>query len=380
MDPALVPALYDALTVARLGSVAAAAKRLGKTPSAVSQQIRHLTDALGVQLFERRGRGLALTPAAAQVLPAATRLFDEAETVFRLFGELEGTATTTLRLAASDYLARPLLVPVLRDLAAQGVPLHFEISTVHSEEALARLEHGDVELAIVAFSGNRSGLEARVLFEQPFYWVGPTRPGASRGLVERLLSGEPLLRLAPGSTGRRLLDGFVTDRGIRPRSTIDVPSVSLLLAYAMGGVGVGLVPGLALGDGAPRGVTVERASVPDLPVRLAIRARQRPAPAVEEFIERLEREANALRPRLAALPGATGGRHPGARQARATPSLTQNSTNSESPAEPPRPAWLAPALPAEPPKPPVAAELVPPVAAGTPVSTAPASPPPPSSS
>src|SRR5690349_6344053 len=189
MDPALVPALYDALIVARLGSVGAAAKRLGKTPSAVSQQIRHLTEALGVALFERRGRGLVLTPAAEQVLPAATRLFDEAEAVFRLFGALEGTATTMLRLAASDYLGKSLLVPVLRDVAAEGAPLHFEISTAHSEEALSRLEHGDVEMAIVSFSGERAGLEARVLFEQPFFWVGPVTTATRGSLVARLGAG-----------------------------------------------------------------------------------------------------------------------------------------------------------------------------------------------
>jgi len=192
MDPALVPALYDALTVARLGSVGAAAKRLGKTPSAVSQQIRHLTEALGVALFERRGRGLVLTPAAEQVLPAATRLFDEAEAVFRLFRELEGTPTTTLRIAASDYFAKPLLVPVLRDLSLEGAPLHFEISTAHSEEALSRLEQGEVDMALVSFAGERSGLSARVLFEQAFYWVAPARRGKKASLVKRLEGGEPL--------------------------------------------------------------------------------------------------------------------------------------------------------------------------------------------
>src|SRR3954470_23731243 len=243
MDPALVPALYDALIVARLGSVGAAAKRLGKTPSAVSQQIRHLTEALGVPLFERRGRGLVLTPAAEQVLPAATRLFDEAEAVFRLFGELEGTPTATLRIAASDYLAKPLLVPVLRELSAEGRAVHFEISTAHSEEALNRLEHGQVDMAIVSFAGERPGLAARVLFEQPFFWVAPARRGKKRSLVERLASGEPLLRLrlAPGSVGRKLLERWVEEHGVRPRSTVDVPSVSLLLAYASGGVGIGLV-------------------------------------------------------------------------------------------------------------------------------------------
>lgn len=293
-----MPALFDALTVARLGSVGAAARRLGKTPSAVSQQIRHLTEALGVTLFERRGRGLVLTPAAEQVLPAATRLFDEAEAVFRLFGELEGTATTTLRIAASDYLAKPLLVPVLRDLAAEGAPLHFEISTAHSEEALARLEQGEVEMAIVSFSGERPGLTARVLFEQPFFWIAPARRGKKRTLVERLQEGEPLLRLAVGSVGRRLLDRWLAEQRVRPSSTIDVPSVSLLLAYATGGVGIGLVPALPLEKRALPGVLLERAELEPLPVRLVVRAGRRRGPAVEHFVTRLEREAGRLRARL----------------------------------------------------------------------------------
>jgi len=301
MDPALVPALYDALIVARLGSVGAAAKRLGKTPSAVSQQIRHLTEALGVPLFERRGRGLVLTPAAEQVLPAATRLFDEAEAVFRLFGELEGTPSATLRIAASDYLAKPLLVPVLRDLSAEGRAVHFEISTAHSEEALNRLEHGQVDMAIVSFAGERPGLAARVLFEQPFFWVAPARRGKKRSLIERLASGEPLIRLAPGSVGRKLLERWVEEHGVRPRSTVDVPSVSLLLAYASGGVGIGLVPALPLEKNELGGVVLERADVEPLPVKLVARAGAKPAPAAVDFSERLEREAARQRARLEKL-------------------------------------------------------------------------------
>lgn len=301
MDPALVPALYDALTVARLGSVGAAAKRLGKTPSAVSQQIRHLTEALGVPLFERRGRGLVLTPAAEQVLPAATRLFDEAEAVFRLFGELEGTPTTTLRIAASDYIAKPLLVPVLRELALEGDALHFEISTAHSEEALARLEHGQVDMAIVSVSSEPAGLESRVLFEQAFFWVAPVRRGKKRPLVERIASGEPVLRLAPGSMGRKLLERWLDEHGLRPRSTIDVPSVSLLLAYATGGVGIGLVPALPIEPRSLGSVALERADVPALPVKLLFRAGRRPAPAVEKFMALLERESARQRVRLERL-------------------------------------------------------------------------------
>jgi len=302
---ALVPALFDAFTVARLGSVAAAAKQLGKTPSAVSQQLRNLAELSGVTLFERRGRGIRLTPAGERVLPLATRLFDEVETLFRLFGELSGESTTTLRIAASDYLARPLLVPVLHELAAEGVPIHFEITTAHSEDALARLERGDVELAIVSFSGERPGMETHELFEQPFYWIAPARRAGRRekkrdagSLTERLVS-EPLLRLASGSVGRRMLDEWLDEHGVRVTSTIDVPSVSLLLAYATGGVGVGLVPALSLATAELRGVDFERADVPALPVKLALRAGRRRDAAVENFVERLDRQAESQARRLA---------------------------------------------------------------------------------
>jgi DNA-binding transcriptional LysR family regulator len=304
VDPSLVPALFDAFTVARLGSIGAAAKELKKTPSAVSQQLRHLSEVSGVTLFERRGRGIRLTPAGERVLPLATRLFDEAETLFRLLGELSGESATTLRIAASDYLARPLLVPVLHDLAAEGIPIHFEITTAHSEEALARLERGDVELAIVSYSGERAGLETHELFEQPFVWIAPKRrSGRARetkrrvSLTERLAT-EPLLRLATGSVGRRLLDEWLDRRGVRVTSTIDVPSVSLLVAYATGGVGVGLVPALSLEVGELRGLELERADLPPLPVKLVLREGRRRDAAVDHFVERLERQAEREAKRL----------------------------------------------------------------------------------
>lgn len=301
VDPALIPALYDALTVARLGSVGAAARRLNKTPSAVSQQIRRLTDAFAVPLFEKRGRRVTLTPAGERIVPVATRLFDEADAVSRLFGELTGDSETTLRLAASDYLAKPLLVPVLRDLAAQGVPLHFEITTVHSEEGLSLVERGEVEMAIVSFTGQRAGLQAVKLFEQPFFWVGTERAHDGGSLAERLARG-PVLRLAPGSIGRKLLDRYLEEHDLRPRSTIDVPSVSLLLAYATGGVGVGLVPALPLSDSTLRDVHVERAAVGTLPVRLVTRARRKSSSAVERFVTRLLHEAQRHRGNFRALP------------------------------------------------------------------------------
>jgi DNA-binding transcriptional LysR family regulator len=297
------------MMVARVGSVGAAARRLNKTPSAVSQQIRRVTDALGVVLFERRGRGLMLTQAAEHVLPAATRLFDQAEAVFGLFGELSGSAVTTLRIAASDYLGKPLLVPVLRDLAASGVPLHFEISTVHSEESLALLERGAVDMAVVSQAGDRAGLAATTLLEQHLWWVSPKRnarnqrgarsaPDARHSPLDERLAKGPLLRLGTGSLGRKLLDRYLEQRGIRPASTVDVPSVSLLLAYATGGVGIGLVPALSLDSNDLGALLVEPSELAPLPVQLVTRVGRPLVPVVERFTTRLLQQAEEERARL----------------------------------------------------------------------------------
>ena len=64
--------------------------------------------------------------------------------------------------------------------------------------------------------------------------------------IRARLGREPLLRLGPGSQGRRLLDEVMGRMRVRPLSTIDVPSVSLMLSYVRQGLGVGLVPELAL--------------------------------------------------------------------------------------------------------------------------------------
>lgn len=306
MDPALIPALYDALTVARSGSVALAAERLHKTPSAVSQQLHRLGDALGAPLFERRGRSLVLSAVGQQALPSITRLFDEAEALFGLLGDISGSGVGLLRIAASDYIGRSLLVPVLRRLASAGAPLHFEIATVHSQEALRLLERGEVDLAIVSIAGERPALASRRLLEQPFLWLMPRRSG--RASVDERLAREPVLRLAPGSVGRKLLDQYLDERRLRPVSTIDVPSVSLLLAYATGGVGIGLVPALAC-EGLPaRRIMLERAAVPPHPVEIVTRALWQGGNAAERFVDDLvgeaQRHAAALRARDANGPRA----------------------------------------------------------------------------
>jgi DNA-binding transcriptional LysR family regulator len=295
MDPALIPALHDALVVAQTGSVNEAARRLHKTASAVSQQLRRVEQRFGVALFERAGRGLRPSPAGETVLGSLTRLFDEASSLEGLLDELASERVTTLRVAASDYLGEALLLPVLRRLAAEATALRFDITTTNSVEAARLLADGRVDVAMVS-THRPLGPDAILVCRQEFYWVAPRR-GRGRPLRARL-GKEPLLRLGAGSQGRRVLDEMLVRLRLQPPSTIDVPSVSLMLSYARQGLGISLVPGLALARGDRRRLVIERADVAPIDVHMVCRPTLKRTRAVARFLDGLAEEAR----RAAALP------------------------------------------------------------------------------
>ena len=300
IDAALLPAMLTLLTVARTGSVGAAARLHHRTSSAISQQLRKLERHLGVTLLERAGRGIRLTAAGEAALPAILKVGTETEALFAHLAELSGRPPATLRVAVSDYLGRALLVPVLRELLEERVPLRFEIATTHSREAVRLVGLGEADCAVVTGQEVPRGLEAYRLFDQPFVWVGPRRAGRRVPLPDRL-AHEPVLRLGAGSEGRRLLEDYLASARIQPVSTIDVPGVSLLLAYVSGGLGVGLAPALALAEVDRGRVRWERAAVPALPVALVHRPGFRRAAAAGRFADRLI-EASARRRRATLRP------------------------------------------------------------------------------
>jgi DNA-binding transcriptional LysR family regulator len=295
MDPALLPAFHDALVVAQTGSVGEAARRLHKTASAVSQQLRRIEDRFGVALFEKVGRGIRPSAAGEALLGSLTRLFDEAASLEALLGEMTAARVTTLRVAASDYLGEALLLPVLRRLFAAGAPLRFEITTTNSIEAGRLAAAGQVDVAMIS-TDRPIGADETRLCSQRFFWIAP-RPAARRAEpIRARLGREPLLRLGAGSQGRRILDEALGRLRLRPLSTIDVPSVSLLLSYARQGLGIGLVPGLALRKDDRARLAVEPADVPPIEVRLACRATLKRSKPVAGFLDGLIQEAGKLAP------------------------------------------------------------------------------------
>jgi DNA-binding transcriptional LysR family regulator len=114
------------LAVVEAGSFSAAAPGVYRSQAAVSQQVRRLETQLGMTLFERGHREVALSEAGRRFLPHARRLLQAGELACLA---ARGIEQRTIRIGVADDLAAPLAMPALATLLAQDASLTFEIAT-----------------------------------------------------------------------------------------------------------------------------------------------------------------------------------------------------------------------------------------------------------
>ena len=97
-------------TIARTGSFAAAARELGKVPSALTYNVRQLEDALDVLLFDRRSRQATLTAAGQELLDEGRRLLEQIDAVANRVKRVATGWETQLAIAVDDVLSRATIL------------------------------------------------------------------------------------------------------------------------------------------------------------------------------------------------------------------------------------------------------------------------------
>jgi LysR family transcriptional activator of nhaA len=232
--------------VAREGGLAPAGKILRLSQPTLSGQIRKLEEALGEQLFERRGRRLVLT----EVGRVAYRYADE---IFGIGSELldavRGRATgRTIRLTVGVVDAVPKLL--VRHVLEPAMRLPTPITLVCREDRMDRLMDDLANHAVdvvIADSPVPPGLSTRA-FNHTLGESGVTLLGA-RALATPLrrrfpasLDGAPVLLPLADNGLRRALDGWFAGLGIRPRVVVEAEDSALLSAFAADGMGLVFAP------------------------------------------------------------------------------------------------------------------------------------------
>ncbi|MFD8984170.1 LysR family transcriptional regulator [Streptomyces sp. NPDC059564] len=166
------------VAVAEEGGFARAAERLHIVQSAVSQQVRRLERELGLTLFERSTRRVALTAAGARLLPEARSVLDAADRTRRTAERIAAGETGALDLGAvrgpGDRVYR--LLSRLADLAPD---LRVRVRRMPASERLAAVRTGALDAALVRALPVAPGLELLPLWQDPLYVALPARHPAA---------------------------------------------------------------------------------------------------------------------------------------------------------------------------------------------------------
>jgi len=271
--------------VARSGSIHAAADQLLVTQPSVSAAVAGLARELGVQLIERDGRGIRLTPAGEAFSPYADQVLGLLEQGRR--SALEATRPDAARIrvisvnTAGEYLM-PALIQAYRS-TRPATEILLEIG--NRREVMRRLEAREADIGV---GGRPLGprVSGRPFIENELVVVG-------RDQREDLEAATWLLR-EEGSGTRAALEAYLDEQGIRPREQLTLGSNGAVKQALSLGLGVTLISLYAVSRELREGSLV-RIPAPGTPLRRAfhvLRLRQpAPRPAVNELIEFLHAPA-----------------------------------------------------------------------------------------
>lgn len=238
------------LAVADLGSFRAASEALHLSQSAISRRVDKLEAALGVQLMTRTTRKVELTTIGRGFVPRARSVLNELESALVGIRDVAERLSGMVTIACVPSAVAYFLPDVIREYHAQYPRIRIRIIDESSSQVLTAVARGDADFGLTYIGTNDAEIEFKPLLEEPFVVaVSRKHPLARRKSVSWAdLEHHPYISLAQGSGNRFLMDQALVHSSGRPRHFCEVQHVPALVSMVEAGLGVGVVPRLAMPD------------------------------------------------------------------------------------------------------------------------------------
>lgn len=291
--------------LAEKGTVTGTAAALNYTPSAVSAQLRGLTEQLGVELLEPDGRRVRLTPAGRLLVERSTELFQRWEEIRASVAERSGTDLDLLRLCGFSAPAAALLPTLTTRLRERHPALRLRIDEADPAACFEMLLAETADLAVVVATqavpaANDPRFEQRILLTDHLdLLVAEQHRLASRHTVAFTeVATEPWITDRVGSPYHQLFVTACLAAGFVPQIAHHAIEWETAAALVSAGLGTALIPRLArLPMGYPvRRIPLRGDHAPSRTVIVGLRAGSITHPVIADALEQLVRLANEIAP------------------------------------------------------------------------------------
>ncbi|HSV81125.1 MAG TPA: LysR family transcriptional regulator [Ramlibacter sp.] len=238
------------LEVGQEGSIRKASERMNITPSALSRHIATLEHMVGAELFERKSKGMTLTDEGRILTKYAMRTVSGVDMVRSAVEEIRGLRSGVVKVAAIEIVASSLLFPAIHEFRSRfpGVTFQVEIITKENDDTVHALFKGQADIGIMYKLNPVAEIDYQSEFETPFAVIAaPDHPLAARSEVSlKDLAGVPIATLGRHNATRRLLERTLAAQGYELDYMLRVNSIEMSKEFAQTGMGVTILPSLAV--------------------------------------------------------------------------------------------------------------------------------------
>ncbi len=275
------------LAVSDLGSIKAASGMLHLSQSALSRRIDKLEDALGVQLFTRTTRKVELTTVGRAFVHKARNVFNELESALLGIQDVAERLSGEVTLACVPSAVGYFLPSVFDEYHQRYPRIRIRVLDEASSDVLLAVTRGDADFGVTYIGTQEADIDFQPLIEEAFVLACPrAHPLGKRKTVAWKDLGEmSYIALAHGSGNRFLIDQALARSPTRPRWFCEVNHVPALVSLVTAGLGVGVVPRMALPPDGHQGLVAVPLVEPKVSRTLGLISRRgRPLPAAARLL------------------------------------------------------------------------------------------------
>jgi DNA-binding transcriptional LysR family regulator len=238
----LLDDLQALVEFSQAGSIARAADRLFRTPSAITRQLQRLEAELGAELLDRSVKPPRLNSLGSRVLEQARDLLQRADALKSLTSR-DAEPHGLLRIGLAHPLAEGTLVEPIRALTEKYPKVRLLLLSERTPELFNRLLAGELDLAVVPFPEGRTApppLLTNIIATDRVEIVQCSAGKVSRDW--KSLGKAPWVLNPPGCFLRANLTDQMGRAGVTPMVAAEIHNMHLQLAFVQAGYGLGLLP------------------------------------------------------------------------------------------------------------------------------------------
>jgi LysR family hydrogen peroxide-inducible transcriptional activator len=235
---------FDSL--ARHGHFRRAAEACAISQPALSMQIKELEDALGGALMERNARQVALTRFGEELVERVRDILRSVDELGDFARASQDRLAGRLRIGMIPTIAPYLLPKVIENLARMHPEIDIHVRETLTPKLIQEVTEGRLDTAIVALPVSEPSLTEVALFKENFLLVRPGEDERTPVPSHAMLREMRLLLLEEGHCFRDQALAFCNMQSSPPREVLDASSLSTLVQMVGAGIGVTLIPEMAV--------------------------------------------------------------------------------------------------------------------------------------